>query len=497
MGDHPLRAFHQRVFLVAILLHAIAAWFSSGYYADDEHYQVIAFAQQRMGELPANELPWEYDAHIRSAWLPSLACAAIGAGRAWLTTDPFIIAFLLRAITAICALAVVRRFITTALPLVKIGQQRLFIGLSWSLWFLPYQHVRFASETWTGLLFLAGATTMLSADRRKWTGLVTGALFGLSLQVKPAMIIACLGASAWWAWNSNERIKRSAIMLGGMILAIAAGALVDLWFYRDFHPTLWNYMRLAVLGDDEHTFEVYPWYSYFAWLVKYGIWPIGMLLLVALLWLSYRMSRSWLMWSIWPYLIVLSIIPHKEVRFLFPLVDLAPLALVLAWQEVKSERVRKVLRQRAVSFPIIVVNTIGLWVSCSSAAGGGRTRLAEALWRNGTGQATAIGYDFDDDRIWKARIPSFYLRSNVRDLGVFHPCAHSLDVGDPFIPEEVIMREPDAASSACVPDRMGYVRVAASEPDLSRLLLLFYDPHRPGRSVLYQREARTSYPSEL
>ena len=51
----PLRAFHQRVFAAAIVAHAITAWYSGGWYGDDEHYQVIAFAQQRLGDLPIRQ----------------------------------------------------------------------------------------------------------------------------------------------------------------------------------------------------------------------------------------------------------------------------------------------------------------------------------------------------------------------------------------------------------------------------------------------------------
>ncbi|HNK41804.1 MAG TPA: hypothetical protein PL002_11480, partial [Flavobacteriales bacterium] len=106
----PLRAFHRRVVLASIVVHAATAWFSTGWYGDDEHYQVIAFAQQRMGELPAHELAWEFDARIRSAFLPSIAYGMVHLCRTIAIADPFVIAFGLRLITALCVLLVVHYF---------------------------------------------------------------------------------------------------------------------------------------------------------------------------------------------------------------------------------------------------------------------------------------------------------------------------------------------------------------------------------------------------
>lgn len=496
MSDHALRVFQKRVLVVAVVLHAIAAWFSSGYYADDEHYQVVAFAQQRMGELPKHELPWEYEAHIRSALLPSVAYVAIRACRAWLSTDPFIIAFLLRAITAVCAVFVVRRFIAAALPMVRIEHQRLFVALSWFLWFLPYQHVRFASETWSGLLFVLGLSTVLSRSGSARSMLTVGLCFGLSMLVKPAMGIACMSVCLWWVLGSVDRRRLSVLLIAGLLLALTAGSVIDAWFYKGFYPVLGNYARMAITGDGPRTFEAYPWYSYLPWTIKYALWPIGALLVTALLWSSYRAPRSLLVLCIWPYLIALSIIPHKELRFLFPLADLSPLLLVLALQALGESALARMMTRPVVLVPLIAINACGLLVSATTAAGSGRTRLAEAMWRNATGRSTSTGYDFEDDLIWKARIPSFYLPPDTRDSGAFHPCARSLETIAPSAPDLLIMREPDRASGACLPDRMGYVFVAVAEPDWSCTPLLLYNADRPQRLVMYARETRTSRPSE-
>ena len=327
------RSFHSIMLCCALALHLVTAWFSSGYYAADEHYQIIAFAQFKLGELSNAQLPWEFEAGIRSALLPSLAYSMISISRWLITSDPFCIAFILRLITGLFALFVVRAFVKAVMHLVSPTMSQPFVLLSYFLWFLPYQHVRFATETWAGLLFLLGLSHVISERSGSLRWLLAGVCFGLTIQIKPAMGIPCASMLLWVLMNNKVSRSIAARSVIGLLVAFAFGALVDCWFYGDFTPTTWNFIRTALTGDPQHTFEVYPWYYYFPWIIKYGIGPIGVLLLFALAWLTFRQPRALMVWCVWPYLIVLSFVPHKELRFLFPLVDLAPLLVILAWQE--------------------------------------------------------------------------------------------------------------------------------------------------------------------
>lgn len=493
MGATPLDAFHRRVRIAALVVHAITAWFSSGYYAADEHYQVIAFAQHKLGELPANELPWEYDARIRSAFLPGIAYGVIVASRSSLTSNPLHIAFLLRLITALVALAAVRSFIRSVIPRMNDDLHKPFILLSYFLWFLPYQHVRFAVETWSGSLFLLGLAQLFAQRGSGWGTLLTGLCFGLSMQVKPAMAIACAGIVGWLLMIDKARGSSMLLLLVGMLAASALGLIVDRWFYGTFTSTLWNYAVLAVRGDPAHVFEPYPWYVYVPWLMKYGIWPIGILLMVAFAWLSYRRPRSWVVWCVWPYLIALSLIQHKEVRFLFPLVDLAPVVLVLTGQEVGNSIIR-MIKHGAVLVPLMAINACSLVTASTTAAGSARTRLAEALWADRTRQARSIGYDMEDERIWKARLPSFYLPAGMDDLAHADPCISAYDLPATPLPDILVAQE--SYGPGCTPESEGYRPIARSESRLAAEILDLYNSERFRPFALYAREARTSPPSE-
>lgn len=485
----PLRAFHQRVVLASIVVHAATAWFSTGWYGDDEHYQVIAFAQQRMGELPAHELAWEFDARIRSAFLPSIAYGMVHLCRTIAIADPFVITFGLRLITALCALLVVHFFVRSVLPQVSGPLQRPYVLLAYFLWFLPYQHVRFAADSWGGLLLLAGITALLNDGRNKRAGLFAGILFGLAVQVKPAVGVACVGMVLWWLANGDRRAARAAQLVLGLLAALIGGGLLDAWFYGRPSPVLLNYLHMAITGSGPLPLGTYPWFYYVPWIIKYAIWPIGALILVALLLLTWRSPRSWPVWTVWPYLLVLSLVPHKEVRFLFPLVDLVPVVLVLAWQALPEGRAKRTLASHAVLVPLVVINLCALLVAGITAAGTGRTRLAGALRHEHVPGPTTIGYALDEVGIWKIRIPSFYLPTNMTDIGSWRSGS------DNTAPTFLIAPLPDPRmSNPAATAPAGYKRIASTGPSWVEPLFWLYNPDRPPPYLLYVRSSRIGTP---
>ena len=401
--------------MLALAVHVTTAWFSSGYYAADEHYQVIAFAQAKLGELAYDALPWEYEERMRTALLPVVAYGVIKMGRSLFSADPFLVTFLLRLLTGIFALLVVRRLVRVLRTQIAMPLQLPYVALSYLLWFLPYQHVRFAAETWSGMFFLLGMAGMIHPSQRSLRWPAIGLFFGLCTLLKPAMLVACVGAISWSLVIERQRYTIVLRMLLGGSVALFLGLLADSWFYGEFTPTLWNYLHKNALSITRVeplpvAVEPYPWCYYFPWIMKYGIWPIGTALLTGLFWLTFRKPRSLVLWCIWPYLAMLMLVPHKELRFLFPMADLAPVVLVLAWQDMRATglfiRSGKAVQCSLVAgvWGLLLINLLGLVIAGTTAAGSGRTRLAQQL---GTDSGNAF-YDADKDTVWKIAIPSFY-----------------------------------------------------------------------------------------
>ena len=64
------------LFLVSAI-YIITAFFSVGYHQLDEHYQILEFANYKLGLTYPGYLAWEFDAHIRPSLQPLIAAGAI------------------------------------------------------------------------------------------------------------------------------------------------------------------------------------------------------------------------------------------------------------------------------------------------------------------------------------------------------------------------------------------------------------------------------------
>jgi len=90
--------------LAGVIVYGTTAWCSVGHYGTDEHFQILEFANYKLGLTPINDLPWEFPARVRSGLQPMLAYGAIRAADTLGANSPFTQVFLLRLITGLLCL---------------------------------------------------------------------------------------------------------------------------------------------------------------------------------------------------------------------------------------------------------------------------------------------------------------------------------------------------------------------------------------------------------
>ncbi len=448
----------QALFALAIGVHLITAWCSSGFYADDEHYQVITFAEVKAGHEPESALPWEHAARIRSVVLPSVCLVVFAASDAIGLHDPFHKAFLLRLITAALALIIVRRWTRTASAFVPEHLHTVFLGLSWLLWFLPYQHVRFTGETWSGLLLLAALTELLTHPSGRIRLIRSGLLIGLAVLIRPPTLFMAMGLVAWMVFTERARLVELFPLGASAVLVHVIGAGLDTRWYGTPTWSLWNYVLVGIEGRPDGDLDGQPWWSYGPLMIKDMLVPIGLLVLAAyaLHWRNHRTGP--LLWIITPFVLFHLLIAHKETRFLFPLVDLVPLLLVQALASFPSKVPATTMRIALglVLLAALIANAVGLAVVALAPAGSGRTRLAEAL---GPALST-VRYDASAATVWKIAVPVYY--------------------GGPSAPEHLLEDPCDRAPMLLVAQhgaRCGEVQgslVATADPAWANTLLSWY-----------------------
>jgi phosphatidylinositol glycan class B len=142
-----------------------------------------------------------------------------------------------------------------------------------------------------------------------------------------------------------------------------------------------------------------------------------------------KRPKHLLVWCILPYVIVHSLIAHKELRFLYPLACLVPWMLMEAWRSVPSTwiPIRATLHWMTAGL-LIVTNTVGLLVVMSSPAGEGRVRLAEALHEHAQ-PGDRIAYVVEPDIAWRITLPAFYAPVGTEEV-VIDPMTPAMDTAN-------------------------------------------------------------------
>ncbi len=425
MSTSSFSTFDRRAFAVALVVYLCAAWFSTGFHAADEHYQMIAFAEAKLGYQPLDEMPWEFDARIRSAFLPTLCLAMFKSASVVGLNDPFALSFLLRLLTALFALWAIRRFVGAVQHKVPPALWRPFLLLSFFLWFLPFLGVRFTGETWSGLFVLLALAALLSLKASATRYLQSGLLLGLAFLCRPPTLALAAGIVLWLVVVKREHFKGVLQLLAGIVLMVVAGFALDSWFYVETTFTAWNYLQLGIGGHEDHPFTPFAWWYYPAWIVKYGIMPIGLAILASFATLLAFRPKDILVWTIIPFLVLHLALAHKDLRFLYPVAFLIPLLLVQTWSAWVERHVLKTAPSKATNFIlrlVAAINLVALLVVITSPAGSGRTRLANVIKHRYPDTEIHLNYVADKTTVWDIRIPRFYLPPSCSNALISEPC---------------------------------------------------------------------------
>jgi GPI mannosyltransferase 3 len=416
----------RRFFLgVAAAIHLVCALCSGGWYALDEHFQTIEFAGYRLGFNQPSQLSWEFHHRMRPALQPAVADLVIRACRAAGSDDPFVAATVLRLLSGALGLASVYLLYLALAGRLRSDRSRAWLAAcSCLLWFLPYQHVRFASESWSGAFFWSGTALvwMLSdsdqgAHRRALAWLAAGALLGLAFVARPQSGLLILPVIVWLGWRRSR--ARGGLPLAwtlvGATLAVAFGVLLDRWFYGEWTLSAWNYFSVNLQSGAAGHFGREPWWFYLRTTAERGIHPVGVTVLGAALWYFVSKPRDRITWALVPFLAVHVAIAHKETRFLFPLATVVPFLLVSAGEELSAsqwfQRSRLARRFSAVLLSLVVVLNLVVLILASLKPADPVYNLYRFIYRR---------YGAGEVRLW-------YDRENPYERGAFSPGLYPRD----------------------------------------------------------------------
>jgi phosphatidylinositol glycan class B len=318
---------------LVVAVYLVTAVNSVGFHQFDEHFQIVEFANYKMGWIERGKLAWEFKAQIRPGLQPLIAYLLFRICQLFGISNGFDLELILRVITGIFSITVIKGFIDSYEADVNSKVRPYFVFSSYLLWFLPYINVRFSSEEWSGLFFLIALTAIKRSQNRHRTRdyVYLGAILGVSILFRYQSALLSAGIALWIVLVKRSSIKDIFAFGAALLLMLCIGFMIDRWLYGQYSFTIYRYFYTNIVKDVASLYGVSPWYDIILYTVKTP-GPIGIFILASFFALLVVDYKNVVLWAIIPFLIVHSVIPHKELRFLFPIAEVAPLLMALAYQ---------------------------------------------------------------------------------------------------------------------------------------------------------------------
>ena len=356
------------VVFVALAFQLLAAINNEGFEGREEQLQMVDFRPQKAASGLLGELPPDVQQKARPTLLAAFGSLTILGATQLGVAGPYAQAGLLRILSAVVgvfgAFFIYRIFKREC---ISETARHWLLSLLLLLWFLVFLRARFSPENWSSLLFFIGITWYYRDDLKEDVRcLLVGALLGLSLLVHLQTVFLIAGFFAWLIVVEKEDTRVFITLIGGMASAALPGLLADRYMYGEWTFSSWNCLMGVLSGAIPLRTMEEPWWFYFAEVARGGVYPIGAVIILCTILFAVLLRRHILTWIVVPFLCLHMLLPHKELRFLYPLAPVLPVMLVLSIQKasllIRSHETREKLSRvfHAVIHPIWAINLVFL-----------------------------------------------------------------------------------------------------------------------------------------
>ena len=362
------KSSYRNIFILSLLVFLITAFFSTGCFHPDEHFQILEFCNFKLGQTPAADLPWEFHERIRPALQPALGYLIIKGLNIISIQNPFTYSLIFRILAAIFSWLVISKFCLLLIKEFSTEKARkIFIWMSLFLWFVPLLSVRFSSENYSALtLFSAVYLIIKFNDSPLYKNILqlifAGMLLGFSFYFRFQMGLAILGIGLWLVIIGKMKWKNLSVLIVSGMLAITFCIYLDYWFYGSFELSPVNYFLANIIENKAADYGTDPWWYYFILFILKAVPPISIILLGFFLIGIYKKPRSIFVWILIPFLIGHFAIGHKELRFLFPmvfiLIYLANIGIESYFAKQKLQRIGRYIFIFAAAINFIILASI-------------------------------------------------------------------------------------------------------------------------------------------
>ena len=406
-----LDKFSTRHYLFfAIVLYLFFAYFNYGHNTGDEYSQIYEFAAYKIGYVNYADLRlWEYDTHMRpgfQVWIVYELYQFMHLFNA--DVNIFSLNYIIQAGSAL--LSIFACFLSFKVLSKDFSQtySKLFVLLSLFTWLGIYTSLHFNGENISGkLYFISVLLILLALDKKTWYYFaLSGIIFGMAFASRFQITFSALGVFLWLIIARKISLKHLLILLISSLISIGIfNVVIDHWFYGQWVFSAYNYYYQNMVTGTMNSYGTDPFYTYIPMLL--GYFPWGPIYVVATAWFIYRKPKHLFTAAIVPFFVIHSIIGHKEVRFMLPMIAFMPY-IITTWLD-KINFIDKFHSQKAyrVTAKIVIwlnlIAFISMLIPAATEIGG---------WRyisQNYSQPTTIYYNAVKDRKLL-----FYIKPNIK-----------------------------------------------------------------------------------
>jgi len=349
----------NKLFLIFILVTLITSWFSIGFYNVDEHFQILEFGGWKAGWIPQQNLSWEFSKAIRSSVEPFVVFLVIKGLEVFHTVDPFIVAFIMRLITAAMCISCFLLWRNQFRRITNSTFDLIWYDAALLLWFLPYLCVRSSSEIWGGCLFFISLSQIYGGEKFPSRNFfLSGAIAALAffLRFQTGFLIA--GVLIARLFHFKKNFKNLFWYAAGLAVMSALNVGLDYLFYHRWCFTPWNYFSENILAGKAATYSTDPFYYYVPEVLA-TVMPLqGLAIIFALVIFIARKIRDEISIGVLIFLAAHFFTAHKEIRFLFPIIFILPFVFASSMQWVSQFDFMRSTFFKIVMWLTIVTNLI-------------------------------------------------------------------------------------------------------------------------------------------
>lgn len=329
-GHHPLRTLT----IIALVPRLIAAIFSQGYFAHDDHFLIIEAAASWVDGFDYNYwLPWNQGANPtpsgHSFFYVGLHYVLFSALKVLHITDPKAMMLVVRLLHALWSLVVVRVGYRIALHLsdnVIAWRAGLWLAL---FCFMPFLSVRNLVEVVCIPFLMLGVWRLVRNTEGPSVkdALIAGVWIGMAMNVRFQTIFFAAGPGL--ALLLQRRwVPAITYGLGLALPLLMIQGSIDMVLWKRPFAEITQYVMYNLANTT--TYGVQPWYNYLLLLAGIFVPPLSLGVLFGF----FRRIRPLVIWlPVFLFLAIHSYFPNKQERFMLPIVPLFFVLGYTAWEQ--------------------------------------------------------------------------------------------------------------------------------------------------------------------